>query len=88
VYAIGFEEDQKSYATHGDSWMALVSWDQTTGKQNAKVLHQFGSATLDSESPHYADQADLFVNQKWRQASFDMVQIRANASRVYSIGGK
>jgi acyl-homoserine-lactone acylase len=88
VYAIGFEADQKSHATHGDSWMGLVSWDQVTGKQDAKVLHQFGSATLDPSSPHYADQADLFVKQKWRQASFDMQQIRATASRTYSIGGR
>ncbi|MBL4671589.1 MAG: acylase [Arenicella sp.] len=88
VYAIGFAEDQKSYATHGDSWMALVSWDQATGEQSAKVLHQFGSATLDRKSPHYADQADLFVKQQWRQASFDLNQIRASASRIYSIGGK
>jgi penicillin amidase/acyl-homoserine-lactone acylase len=67
--------------------MALVSWDQLTGKQEAKVVHQFGSATLDASSPHYADQADLFVKQQWRQASFDMQQIRAKASRTYFIGG-
>ena len=87
VYAIGFEDEQKSYATHGDSWMALVSWDQATGQQDAKVLHQFGSATVDAASSHYADQADLFVKQQWRQASFDMKQIRAKASRAYFIGG-
>jgi acyl-homoserine-lactone acylase len=88
VYSIGFEVGQKAYATHGDSWMALVSWDQASGEQSAKVLHQFGSATLDQGSPHYADQADLFVEQKWREATFDMAQIRSKASRTYFVGGE
>ena len=87
VYSIDMKPDEKAYATHGDSWMAIVSWDQVTGKQSAKVLHQFGSATLDQASPHYADQADMFVEQKWREATFDMSVIRAKATRTYSIGG-
>jgi penicillin amidase/acyl-homoserine-lactone acylase len=87
VYSIDMKPDEKAYATHGDSWMAIVSWDQVTGKQSAKVLHQFGSATLDQASPHYADQADMFVEQKWREATFDMSTIRAKATRIYSIGG-
>ncbi len=87
VYSIGIGEHEKSYATHGDSWIALVSWDQETGEQSAKVVHQFGSATLDQESPHYVDQAGLFVKEQWREATFDIDKIRAKATRSYSIGG-
>jgi len=87
VYSFGINADQKSFATNGDSWMALVSWDQSTGQQTAKVLHQFGSASLDKSSPHYADQADMFVQQEWRQATFDLKKIRAESTRTYAIGG-
>jgi penicillin amidase/acyl-homoserine-lactone acylase len=88
IYSLGMKDDEKSFATHGDSWMALVSWDQLSGKQNAKVLHQFGSATQDASSKHYADQAELFVNQEWREATFDEAIIRAKAARRYTIGGQ
>lgn len=88
IYSFGMKPDEKAYATNGDSWMALVSWDQATGKQNAKVLHQFGSATQNIKSPHYTDQAGLFVKQQWRDASFDMQVIRSKATRTYSVGGE
>ncbi len=85
IYSLGYKPDEKAYATAGDTWMALIAWDQN-GKQDAKVLHQFGSATLDMESPHYSDQAELFVTEQWRNASFDIDQIRSSASRNYVIG--
>jgi len=88
VYSFGIEANEKSYATNGDSWIALVSWDQTSGKQSAKVIHQFGSATLDKESSHYADQAELFVAEQWREASFDIEKIREKATRTYIIGAQ
>ncbi len=88
VYSFGIDADEKSYATNGDSWMAIVSWDQVSGEQSAKVLHQFGSATQDEQSPHFADQAEMFVNQQWRDASFDMDRIRAKATRSYFVGGQ
>jgi len=88
VYSLGIGENEKSYATNGDSWIALVSWDQATGEQSAKVIHQFGSATLDQESPHYVDQAELFVKEQWRNATFDIEKIRAKATRSYTIGGQ
>ena len=83
IYSIG--TDDVKFATHGDTWMALVEW-QNGELMNADVVHQFGSATLDSASIHYADQAPLFVNQEWRTARFDFEQIRANASRRYTLG--
>ena len=70
-------------ATHGDTWMALVEWDQK-GVMSADVVHQFGSATLDNTSAHYADQAPLFAAKQWRKALIDIEDIKSNATRTYS----
>lgn len=86
IYSQGHGPNEKAYATVGDTWMAVVAWNQQ-GELSAKVLHQFGSATLDESSPHYADQAELFVKQQWREASFDLAKIRAHAADTYVVGG-
>lgn len=83
IYSYGLPEDEVPKATHGDTWMALVEWD-ANGAQTAEVVHQFGSATLDKTSRHYADQAPLFAAMKWRNALLNMEDVRANAVRVYS----
>ena len=85
IYSIALENDE-TYATHGDTWMAIVEW-QDGEFVNADVLHQFGSATLDQASPHYADQAPLFAKQQWRTAEFDFAQLEAKATRIYTLGG-
>ena len=82
IYSFGLPEDSPAFATHGDTWMALVEWDEE-GEMRADVTHQFGSATKDENSPHYADQAPLFAARKWRKALMDLDEIRASASRVY-----
>lgn len=83
VYAIGFEDDELPFATNGDSWMALVEWDQF-GQQKAQVVNQFGSTVGDKNSPHYSDQMSLFAQQQWRQIEPDMAKIRQKATRIYS----
>jgi penicillin amidase/acyl-homoserine-lactone acylase len=85
IYSFGLPADTIPYATHGDTWMALVEWDEQ-GKQYADVLHQFGSATLDSTSPHFDDQAPLFVAKQWRRALLDRDEVLQNASRQYRLG--
>ena len=84
IYSVGLDNDQ-TYATHGDTWMAIVEW-QDGEFVNADVMHQFGSATLDETSPHYADQAPLFAAQEWRKAEFDIEKLRASATRIYTLG--
>ncbi len=86
IYSRGHGPGEKAFATIGDTWMAIPSWRD--GKLiDAKVLHQFGSATLDASSPHYADQAQMFVDHEWRTVTFDLEKIRASAKRQYKIGG-
>jgi penicillin amidase/acyl-homoserine-lactone acylase len=69
----------------GDTWIALVEWDKD-GQQTADLVHQFGSATLDESSPHYADQAPLFARQEWRPALLTREAIEADAVRTYRPG--
>jgi penicillin amidase/acyl-homoserine-lactone acylase len=87
IYAVGMPEGQIPYATHGDTWMALVEWTES-GDQTADVLHQYGSATLDESSPHYADQAPLFAAKQWRQALLDWREIEADAKTRVVLGGR
>lgn len=85
VYSFGLPMESVAYATHGDTWIALVEW-QDNGKQSADVIHQFGSATLDASSPHYADQAPLFAKREWRTALLEKQDVIASATRRYRPG--
>ena len=49
----------------GDCYIQAVEWGPN-GEFNAWSVHQFGSATLDSKSPHYSDQSLLFHNEKMK----------------------
>jgi len=85
IYAAGDYANGIAPATHGDTWIGLVEWDQA-GKQTADIIHNYGSATLDATSPHYADQAPLFATKKWRRALTTRAEIEANATRMYRPG--
>lgn len=69
----------------GDSYILLVAWD-SDGAVRSESIHQYGSATLDETSPHYADQAPLFVERQLRPVWLDEAEIRANLGRVYRPG--
>ena len=55
--------DGRLKAEAGDTFIMFVTWDKD-GKVSSESVHQFGSATLDKTSPHYADQTPLFVAMK------------------------
>jgi acyl-homoserine-lactone acylase len=85
IYPKEIRHDGKLHAIAGDTWIAIVEWDKT-GKQSASVVHQYGNATLDVNSPHYADQAKLFAAERWRSALFERSEIEAIATRIYRPG--
>ncbi len=78
-------EDMRFVGRQGDAYVALVTWD-AAGNVTARNIHQFGSATLDEASPHYADQAPLFARRELRPVWMDEAVIRAHLEREYRPG--
>ena len=72
-------------ANGGDTFIMFVTWDKT-GKLSSRSIHQFGSATMDSESPHYADQAPLFVQMKTKPVLFNRADLKGQIERSYRLG--
>ncbi len=69
----------------GDSYVLLVTWDRN-GRVRSRSIHQFGSATLNERSPHFADQAQLFVQRKLKPVWMDEAEIRAHLEKEYRPG--
>jgi penicillin amidase/acyl-homoserine-lactone acylase len=78
-------EDGRFIGFQGDSYVLLVAWD-AAGDVRSLSIHQYGSATLDESSPHYADQAALFARRELKPVWFDEADIRANLEREYQPG--
>lgn len=85
VYPKEIRGDGELHMSAGDTWIALVEWD-AGGNQTASVVSPFGSATLDENSPHYADQATLFAEGKWRRALLSRAEVQADTTRTYRPG--
>lgn len=76
------QEDGTLKAVAGDTYILFVEWDQQ-GKLSSDSIHQFGSATLDSQSPHYADQVPTFVEMKTKPVWFTEAQLAGHIQREY-----
>ncbi len=63
----------------------FVEWD-SQGRLRSETIHQFGSATLDERSPHYADQVPLFAAERTKKLHLDEAQLRRHLSREYRPG--
>ncbi|WOJ95313.1 acylase [Congregibacter brevis] len=86
--AVYTEEDMDSgqlYNVAGDSYIMFVEWDRD-GNVSSRAVHNFGSATLDKSSPHYADQAALFVEHKDKAVRLKLEELLPFASRDYRPG--
>lgn len=59
----GEEQPDGRLKAAGDTYILFVEWDKQ-GRLSSDSIHQFGSATLDPTSLHYADQLPLFVEKK------------------------
>jgi penicillin amidase/acyl-homoserine-lactone acylase len=81
----GAWQNGKLIGYDGDSYILIASWDRD-GKVSSRSIHQFGSATLDEKSPHYADQLPLFVACKTKPVWLDEAEIRAHLEREYRPG--
>ncbi len=79
------QEDGRLKITAGDSYVLLVIWDKN-GDVHSMSVHQFGSATLHEDSPHYADQAPLLATRQLKEVWLDEADIRANLESEYVPG--
>jgi len=64
-----------------------VTWD-AAGKLTSESIHQFGSATADRNSSHYADQAPLFVAMKTKSVLFTQAQLAGHVEADYRPGSR
>ncbi len=78
-------EDGEIYGRAGDCYILMARWD-ANGKVHSESIHQFGSATLDETSKHYADQAPLFVKRTLKPVWMDEAEIRQHLEREYRPG--
>jgi penicillin amidase/acyl-homoserine-lactone acylase len=74
-------------AMAGDTFVMFVTWDKA-GQLTSESIHQFGSATLDRHSPHYADQAPLFVAMKTKPVLFTQAQLAGHVEADYRPGDR
>lgn len=61
------EPDGRMAGTAGDSHIGIISWDRD-GNLRAETINPFGAAMTRPSSPHFADQAPLFAEQRYKKA--------------------
>jgi acyl-homoserine-lactone acylase len=79
------QPDSTLTAVAGDTLVMFVTWD-AAGKLTSESIHQFGSATTDRNSPHYADQAPIFVAMKTKAVLFTQTQLAGHLEADYRPG--
>jgi penicillin amidase/acyl-homoserine-lactone acylase len=85
IYGMGMEEDGYLTNVAGDGLYYMLSWD-AKGQQKVRGIHQFGAATLDENSPHYADQAQDYVDEVLHDPLFDADKRATKIQRSYRPG--
>lgn len=66
--------DGRYVSNSGDCYLMFVEWAED-GTLIVDTIHQFGTATLDSTSPHFADQVPLFLAEKTRRARLELDEL-------------
>jgi penicillin amidase/acyl-homoserine-lactone acylase len=79
--------DGRLKAVAGDTFIMFVAWDRA-GRMSAQSIHQFGSATTDEASPHYADQTPLFVAMKTKPVLFTEDELAGHVREDYAPGAR
>ena len=76
------DPDGKLHGVNGDCYIMFMDWD-AKGRLVSRSIHQFGSATLDATSPHYADQSPLFAAHKTKPVWFTEADLKGHVERDY-----
>ena len=75
-------DDGRLVVKHGDSFIMFMTWDKA-GRVSSESVQPYGAATTRPRSPHYADQAPLFVAHKTKPVLFWREDLRTSVERVY-----
>ena len=75
-------DDGRLVVKHGDSFIMFMTWDKA-GRVSSESVQPYGAATTRPRSPHYADQAPLFVAHKTKPVLFWRDDLRTSVERVY-----
>ncbi|SKB40295.1 acylase [Sphingopyxis flava] len=76
------EPDGRLKVRHGDSFILFVTWDRA-GRVHSESIQPFGAAATRPGSPHYNDQAALFVAHRLKPVLFDPAALKASGARFY-----
>ncbi len=76
------DPDGRLSVYHGDSFIMFVRWDRD-GTVHSESIQPFGAATTRPQSPHYNDQAPLFVAHRFKPVLFDRAAFLATNPRFY-----
>ncbi|MBU6318713.1 MAG: penicillin acylase family protein [Alphaproteobacteria bacterium] len=86
VYARGdLLKDRRLAGAAGDTFVMIADWGPD-GSYQLSTIHQFGSATQDKASPHFADQAPLFAAKVFKSPPMTLEGVLAEAEREYFPG--
>lgn len=76
------QSDGRLMGVNGDSYFMFIDWDKN-GKLTSTSIHQFGSATQDASSPHYADQSQMFADHRTKPVLFTEAELKGHVEREY-----
>ena len=68
IYAIPQEDEGQLKSIAGDCYILLARWNKN-GKVFSESIHQYGSATQNTNSKHYQDQCILFAKEEFKEIS-------------------
>lgn len=74
--------DGRLVVRHGDSFVMMMAWDKA-GRVASQSIQPYGAAITRPASPHFADQAPLFVRHRMKPVWFEPAKLRDHLERVY-----
>jgi acyl-homoserine-lactone acylase len=75
-------KDGKLKVTQGESYIGIVKFPKE-GLPEIETVLNFGQSTH-ADSPHFADQMDLYLSQKTKKMTLDKAEVMKTAVKVYS----